>query len=226
MKLYNYWRSSASWRVRIALRWKDLPYEYHAVHLVRGGGEQFAPAYLDVNPLSQVPVLELDPEPGAAPPAGAPPRRIAQSLAILEYLEECFPTPPLLPRDPWLRARARQIAEIVNSAMQPFQNTSVLGYVKETLRGDDQAWIRHFLVRGLAALERTAGETAGHFLVGEAPSLADVCLVPQLYGARRFGVDLTGVPTLLRVESTCNMLPAFAESHPDRQPDAQSAPKP
>jgi maleylpyruvate isomerase len=215
MKLYNYWRSSASWRVRIGLALKGIAYEYQAVHLARDGGEQYAAGYLDINPLSQVPVLELE--------EGTSLRRIAQSLAILEYLEERFPQPPLLPREPWLRARARQLAEMVNAGIQPFQNTPTTGYVRDVLHGDETAWLRHFLARGLNALERSAGETAGAFLVGEQPSVADVCLVPQLYSARRFGVPLDGYPTLLRAEAACNALPAFAAAHPDRQPDAPKA---
>lgn len=216
MKLYNYWRSSASWRVRIALGHKGVAYEYQAIALARGEGEQYDEAYLEVNPLSQVPVLELDAEAGHAP------RRIVQSLAILEYLEEQHPTPPLLPQDPWLRARARQLAEMMNSGIQPLHNLPVLRYVKNVLDGDDKAWARHFIERGLHALERAAGETAGAFLVGDAPSFADVCLVPQLYAARRFGADLAQWATLVRVESACLALPAFAQSHPDLQPDAQS----
>jgi maleylpyruvate isomerase len=213
MRLYSYWRSSASWRVRIALGYKGLSHEYRAIHLVRDGGQQYAPEYREINPLSQVPVLELE-EDGTL-------RRIAQSMAILEYLEERFPDPPLLPSEPWRRARARMLAEIVNSGIQPFQNgPSVLGYVKDTLHGDEQAFARHFIGRGLAALELSAAETAGPFLVGEHPSFADVCLVPQLFGARRFGVDLSGVPTLLAAERACEVLPAFIAARPERQPDA------
>jgi maleylpyruvate isomerase len=213
MRLYNYWRSSASWRVRIALGYKGIPYEYRAVDLVSEGGEQYSPTYVaEINPLSQVPVLELD--------DGPHPRRVAQSLAIMEYLEERFPEPALLPSDPWLRARARQLAEIVNAGIQPFQNTPTLGYVKTSLRGDPSAWLRHFLERGLRALERSARETAGTFLVGAHPTIADVCLIPQLYSARRFDVPLTSFSTLVRVEEACQSLPAFAAAHPDRQPDA------
>jgi maleylpyruvate isomerase len=217
VKLYSYWRSSASWRVRIALAYKGIDYQYQAVHLMRDGGEQYAPDYKTVNPMSQVPVLELDSDP-AAP--GSSPRRIAQSIAILEYLEERYPTPPLLPKDPWQRARVRQLAELVNSGMQPFQNVPVLRHVKETLKADEQAWVRHFVGRGLQALERTAAETAGKFLVGDQPTFADVCLVPQLYGARRYGVDLTETPILVRVEAACNALAAFSGAHADLQPDA------
>lgn len=210
MKLYNYYRSSASWRVRIALGLKGIPYEYRAVHL--SNDEQYAAGYLAINPQSQVPVLELD--------DGPTPRRIAQSLAIIEYLEERFPEPALLPKEPWLRARARQLAEVVNAGIQPFQNTPTTGYVRDVLHGDVSAWLRHFLARGLNALERSARETAGTFLVGGHPSIADVCLIPQLYSARRFEVPLGGYPTLLRAEAACNALPGFAAAHPDRQPDA------
>jgi maleylpyruvate isomerase len=145
-------------------------------------------------------------------------------MAILEYLEERWPEPPLLPRDPWRRARARQLAEIVNSGMQPFQNSpGVLGYVKDVLHGDERAWVQHHHARGLVALETTAAETAGKFLVGDEVTFADVFLVPQLYGCRRFGVDLAPYPTLLRVEAACVALPAFAAAQPDRQPDVRPA---
>jgi maleylpyruvate isomerase len=210
MRLYNYWRSSASWRARIALAYKGIPFEYRSVDLVREGGEQNSATYVaEINPLSQVPVLEL--EDG---------RRIAQSLAILEYLEERYPEPALLPSEPWLRARARQLAEMVNAGIQPFQNTPTTGYVQTRLRGDIPDWLRFFLDRGLRALERTARETAGTFLVGSHPTFADVCLVPQLYSARRFDIPLAPFPTLVRVEAACNALPAFTSAHPDRQPDA------
>jgi maleylpyruvate isomerase len=213
MKLYNYWRSTCSWRVRIALALKGLPYEYRAVNLVKDGGEQYDLDYVnEINPLSQVPVLELDGE--------GPRRRIAQSLAIIEYLEERFPEPALYPTEPWLRARARQLAEMTNAGIQPLQNTPTLRYVREVLGADDHAWLGHFLGRGLRALERTARETAGTFLVGGQPTVADLCLVPQLYSARRFHVPLDAFPTLLRVEAACTALAPFASTHPDRQPDA------
>ncbi len=210
MRLYNYWRSSASWRVRIALAWKKVPYEYRAVHLVKEGGEQYRPEYKAMNPASQVPLLELDDG-----------RTIAQSMAIVEYLEERYPTPSLLAGDAWRRARIRQLAEVVNSGIQPFQNMpATLGYVKDVLKGDETAWVRHFVTRGLGFLEKTAVETAGTFLVGDEPTLADVFMVPQLYAARRFSVPVEPFSTLLRIEAACNDLPAFAEAHPDRQPDA------
>jgi maleylpyruvate isomerase len=212
MKLYGYWRSSATWRVRIALAHKGIAYEYVPVHLVRDGGEQHSDTYRRLNPMEQVPLLEIE-EDGKV-------HRVAQSLAILELLEERHPTPPLLPADPFRRARARQLAEMVNSGIQPLQNLGVLQHVKRVLLADENAWAVHFIAKGLAALERTAAETAGAFLVGDSVSVADVCLVPQLYGARRYKIDLAAYPILSRVEATCSALPAFQAAHADRQPDA------
>lgn len=208
MKLYSYWRSSASWRARIALAYKGVAYEYVAVHLLRGGGEQRGEAYRAVNPMQQVPTLELDDG-----------RRISQSLAIIEYLEETAPRPPLLPAEPYLRARARQLAELVNAGIQPLQNTGPLQELEA--RGvDAKDWARHFIGRGLDALEASAAATAGRFLVGDEPTVADVCLVPQLHNARRFGLDPARWPLLARVEEACMQLPPFQIAHPDRQPDA------
>jgi maleylpyruvate isomerase len=212
MKLYGYWRSSASWRVRIALAYKQIPYDYQPVHLVRDGGEQHGDAYRAVNPMEQVPSLELE--------VGGAVRRISQSVAIIELLEERFPEPPLLPADPYLRAKARQLAELINSGVQPLQNRHVLQRVKEELGADDQAFARHFIDRGLAAFQATAGEVAGKFSVGDKATVADVFLVPQLYHARRFGVDLAKLPILTRIEAACMELPAFHTAHADRQIDA------
>ena len=214
MKLYSYWRSTSTWRVRIALAWKGLPHEIVPVHLIDGGGQQHGDAFRALNAAAQVPVLVLD-ERG---PDGAP-RLLSQSMAILEYLEERHPAPPLLPADLWLRARARQLAQICVSGIQPLHNLTTLDRVKES-GGDEGAWVRHFIARGLASLERTAAETAATFLVGDAPSFAEVCLVPQLYAARRYSVDVAPFPTLARVEATCAALPAFQSAHADAQPDA------
>jgi maleylpyruvate isomerase len=215
MKLYGYWRSSSSWRVRIALAYKNIAYENIPVHLLQDGGQQHAPGHASRNPMEQVPVLEIQ--------AGGATHHLSQSLAILEYLEERFPSPRLLPRDHVDRAHARQLAELVNSGIQPLQNITVLQRLKNEHKIDEAAWARHFMQRGLAALERSAAGTAGRFLVGDEPSFADVCLVPQLYNARRYGVALDAFPLLLRVESACNELPAFDAAHPDRQPDAVPA---
>ena len=214
MRLYDYWRSSSAWRVRIALHLKGIAYERHPVNLIApgpGGGEQHAASYTALNPLAQVPLLELD-----ATEAGASPIR-----SILEFLDERFPAPPLLPAEPLLRARARQLAEMVNAGIQPLQNLSTTEFVKHELSGDAGGWCRHFVPRGLAALEATAAPTAGTFLLGDAVTLADVYLVPQLYAARRFSVDLNAYPTLLRAEAACAALPAFVAAHPDQQPERQ-----
>jgi maleylpyruvate isomerase len=212
MKLYGYWRSSCSYRVRIALHHKGIPFENVPVHLVKEGGEQFGRDYRAKNPMAQVPTLEVE-EGGAV-------RRLGQSLAILEWLEERFPSVPLLPRDGFSRARARQLAETVNSGIQPFQNLSVLRLVKSELGGDDQAFARRFIEQGLGAFQALAEETAGEYCVGDAPTVADVCLVPQMYGARRFGVDVSAFPRLVRIEERCLGLPGFQAAHPDKQIDA------
>jgi len=210
MKLYNYWRSSASWRVRIALHYKGQAFEYVPVQIVER--QQNDAAYAAKNPMQQVPTLELDDEGKTI--------HLAQSLAILEYLEERFPSPALLPSGRADRARVRQLAECVNAGIQPFQNLPVLGYIKETLGGDSTSFARKWNTRGLEAIEEIAKASAGRFLVGDAPTFADLCLIPQLYSARRFGVETASFPTLLRIEASCNELPAFTAAHPDRQPDA------
>jgi len=212
--LHNYWRSSTSHRVRIGLELKRLPYEYVAVNILRG--DQLTEAHRAQNPLAQVPVLEIIEDDGQR-------RAITQSLAILEYLDERWPEAPILPRDPYLRARARMLAEIVNSGIQPQQNLSRTNRVKE-LGGEVAAWLRGAIAPGLAAFARAAAETAGQFCVGDAPTIADCCLVPQLTSARRFEIDLTapelGLEALLEIEARCLALPAFASAAPDHQPDA------
>jgi maleylpyruvate isomerase len=162
--------------------------------------------------MQQVPTLEIIEDDG---------RRILipQSLPILEYLEERWPDPAILPGDPYLRARARALAEIVNSGIQPMQNLPVLKKVK-AMGGDEKAWVKDFVSNGLAAFEAQAAATAGHFCVGDHPTIADCCLIPQLYSARRFGVDPAPWKLLLRIEAACNELGAFAAAHPDKQPDA------
>jgi maleylpyruvate isomerase len=212
MKLYGYWRSSSSWRVHIALHHKGLAYQYQPVHLLRDGGEQHTTGYRAINPMAEVPTLEIE-EAGQR-------RRITQSLAIIGYLERVAPLPPLIPDAPLPGARAWQLAEMINAGIQPLQNSAVLKRVKEELGGDPEVWARHFMTRGLSALEAIAIETAGKFLVGDSVSLADVCLIPQLYNARRYAVDLAAFPTLTRIEGNCLALPAFAETRPEKQIDA------
>src|SRR5262249_40135588 len=189
-----------------------IRFERRVVNLSPDAGEQHADAFGALNPLRQVPVFIPDGD-GARP--------ITESMAIIAFLEEQFPTPPLLPSDPWLRARARQLAEMVNAGTQPLQNLAVLQHVT-AIGGDADAWARHFIARGLAALEAAAAQkTEGRFLVGDTPTLADLYLVPQMYNARRRAVDLAPYPTLVRVDATCAALPAFAAAHPDVQSDAQ-----
>ncbi len=211
LELRTYWRSSSTWRVRIALHWKGLEYEATPVHLVRDGGEQHGPEHRALNPMEQVPVLLVDGEP------------LAQSVALVEFLEELVPTPPLLPSAPLDRARVRQMVEIVNAGIQPLQNLSVLQALEGNygLTGEARgAWARHWIHKGFLALEEFATRWSGRYALGDAVTLADLYLVPQLYNARRFGVDLTPFPTLLRVEEALSPLPAFVAAHPDNQPDA------
>lgn len=211
MRLHAYYRSSASYRVRLALAHKDIPYEVVPVPI--RSGVQYAESYLQKNPIGQVPVLEVPSERG--------PIFLSQSIAIMEYLEETFPEAPLLPKHPVERARVRELSELVNAGIQPLQNIPVLDRVRDELHGDQKDWLRHFVGRGLAALERRAKEVAGKFMVGDTPSLADACLVPQLYGARRFEVPLDAYETLLKVEASALALPRWDKAHPDRQPDAE-----
>ena len=208
MKLYGFWRSTCTWRVRIALELKGIEHEYQPVHLLKG--EQHQDGYARKNPMRQVPLLELD--------DGTP---LAQSMAILDYLDEVYPEPPLLPPEPLLRARARKLAEIVASGIQPLQNTSTQKYVREQLHGDAKEWVRHFVASGLAALETETAAGAGVYSVGDQLTIADVCLVPELYFARRFGLDLSQYPTLVRIDAACAALPAFGKAHAEAQPDAE-----
>jgi maleylpyruvate isomerase len=218
--LDSYWRSTSAWRVRIALHLKGVPFELRPVHLLRDGGEQRTAAHGERNPMRQIPVLEVHEH-------GHPPRRLTQSLAILAWLDAWLPEPPLLPPDPWQRARAWELAEIVNSGTQPLQNMAVLEAV-ERMGGDRQAWARDVIDRGLRAME-TLVERAGlgphaPALVGDTPTVADLCLVPQLYNARRFGLDPDAAyPRLAAVERALVEHPAFVAAHPDRQPDAPAA---
>lgn len=210
-RLWSYWRSSSAWRVRIGLALKGIPYAYAPVDL--GAGEQWGEAHRARSPAAQVPVLEVE-EDGRT-------LRLVQSMAILEWLDERFPAPPLLPPDLDGRARVRALAEHVNSGIQPYQNAIVLKTLKAKLPGYEKEWVRAFLARGLEALERAVSDGgAGRFSHGDAPGLADCYLVPQLHGARRFGVDLAPCPTLRRIEEACAALAPFQAAHPDRQPDA------
>ena len=207
--LYGYWRSSCSWRVRIALNLKKIDFEYVAVPLLENA--QSAPDYVEKNPSAEVPTLEIDGQ------------NLAQSLAILEYLEETRPDQGarLLPTDPVKRAQARQIAMIIASNTQPLQNLRVLKKVGE-LGGEAEKkkWANDVISRNFAALEKILAKTSGKYCVGDEVSIADLCLVPQLYGARRFDVDLSQFPLITKIESSLEVLDEFKRAHANVQPDA------
>jgi maleylacetoacetate isomerase len=214
MRLYSYFRSSAAYRVRIALNLKQLPYSAVPVHLLRGGGEQLTEAYAGINPSRLVPVLEDDSV------------TISQSLAIIEYLEETHPTPALLPSDPASRARVRSLALAIACDIHPLNNLRVLRYLKSDCNRDDaqrEDWQRHWMSIGFEALERqlAGSPQTGSFCHGEAPTLADCCLVPQMANSQRVNLPLEGYPTLRRIRDRCVQLPAFAAAAPGAQPDAE-----
>jgi len=203
--LYDYARSSAAYRVRIGLNLKGVDYESREVNLL--DSEQKGEAYRAINPQRLVPMLEVDGQ------------RITQSLAILVYLDQTMPDPPLMPRDPANGAHVRAMAMVVACDIHPLNNLRVLKYLSGL--GLDQAqrdtWYAHWISEGLPALEALAAPRAGDFLFGDTPTLADVCLVPQLFNARRFKVPLDAFPTLLRADDNAGKLDAFAAAHPDRQ---------
>jgi len=206
MILYSYWRSSAAWRARIALAWKGIDYEVRAVDL-RAGVHRGAD-YTQVNPQGLVPCLV---DGGAV---------LSQSLAIIEYLEERYPIPALLPADPAARAKARAAALVVAADIHPINNLRVLNYLRGELDQPQKAldrWMAHWIAEGFRVLEATSGSP---YLFSDAVTIADICLVPQMYNARRFGVDLSAFPRLCAVEARLMELPAFDLSRPDKQPDA------
>ena len=210
MKLHGYFRSSAAWRVRIALNLKGVPVE-HAFHHLRHGGQR-APDYLRLNPQGLVPALETGD--GSV---------LTQSLAICEWLEETHPEPPLLPGDALERARIRAFALAIACDIHPVQNLKVLARLRSLALPETEVtgWARWVNQEGLEACEALLAEGPGPFCFGAAPTLADVCLVPQLGNARRFGCDLSRLPRLVAAEAACNALPAFAQAAPDRQADAE-----
>jgi len=214
LKLYTYFRSSAAYRVRCALNLKGMNWEAVPVHLVRDGGEQNQPAYRARSPLGTVPALETE--------AGV----ITQSLAIIEYLEETQPQPPLLPASAEGRARVRAIAQTIACDIHPVNNLRVLQYLGRYFGATQEqkdAWYQHWVNEGLAAVEKLlAGHPAtGTFCHGEMPTMADCCLVPQVFNARRFNCPLDALPTIRRIVDACEQLPAFQNAAPARQPDAE-----
>ena len=210
MKLYTYWRSSCSYRVRIALGLKGLAWDGIPIHLVKG--EQRDPGYLAHNPSGFVPVLVL--EDGT---------ELVQSLAILDYLEAVYPAPPLLPAEPLARARVLAAAHVIAMDTQPVTNVGVVAHLKSAYGADQQGgidWMVHFMTRNFAAFDRLIA-AEGTFCFGDGPTWADICLIPQLYNAHRWGVDLSRFPRLLDIERAALALPAFDAARPETQPDAE-----
>jgi maleylacetoacetate isomerase len=211
--LYSYYRSPASYRVRIALNIKELKYEYKAIHLVKNGGEQHAPEYKKLNPQEMVPALADGKT------------VLTQSLAIIEYLDEKHPEPALLPGKADQRAYARQIAQVCASDMHPLDTLRVLNYISgefSVSQAQRAQWQKKWLIDGLAALEKiieSSPHRTGDFCCGKTVTLADICLIPQLYGARRLGVDISAWPTLAGIETACLALEAFQKASPEDQPD-------
>jgi maleylacetoacetate isomerase len=211
LKLYSYFRSSAAYRTRIALNLKGITHEMASIHLTKGGGQQHGADYRAINPQRRVPALTLD--------SGDV---LIQSLAIIEYLDETFPEPPLLPADPVARAHVRALAQVIACDIHPLNNTSPLFYLKNTLKHDQDAinaWYAHWVTVGFEALEALL--RPGPYSFGDKVTLADICLVPQVANARRFKVPLDQLPKILAVDAACNKLPAFDKARPENQPDAE-----
>ena len=213
MKLYTAFRSSAAFRVRIALNLKGLAYEPAFVHLARG--EHRKPEYAALNPQALVPTFEDDGNDGA---------RLVQSLAIIEYLDETRPNPPLLPRDALGRARVRSVSLLIACEIHPLNNLRVLQHLKHSLGQDDDqinAWYRHWIADGLQKLEAELSRgAAGRFCHGDAPTMADCCLVPQMFNAQRYQCDTGAYPSVMRIFAECMKMDAFDRAQPSKQPDA------
>lgn len=210
--LYSYWRSSCSYRVRIALAIKGMAYDYRAVHLVKDGGEQHSDAYKALNPMEQVPTLQHQGH------------TFTQSLAILLYLEEIAPQPSLLPGSAAQRTQILSLCEDINAGMQPIQNLSVLQFLEQQWQvgaEGKQQWGHYWIHRGFESLEKRVQATAGTFCFGDTLTLVDCLLIPQIYNALRFDVAMNAFPTLKRINETCLAMEAFIQAHPDQQPDAQ-----
>ncbi len=223
-QLYGYWRSSATWRVRIAFHLKKIPFEYIPVHLVKSGGEQNTTEYQAINPMAQVPTLIIQ---SADEGRNSDHRNsdelvqsLTQSMAIISYLDQIYPDCPLFPTDPFLKAKAIAFAEIINSGIQPLQNLNVLAKI-ESMGGDRNLWAKDVIHKGLVALEALAKSlNAQDTLVGQI-SIAEIFLIPQLYNGRRFQVDLSAFPHLLRIENHVKSMDAFIKALPENQIDAQ-----
>jgi len=211
VKLYSYFRSSAAYRVRVALNLKGLAYETVPVHLVKEGGHNRRPEFRAINPQMRVPAL-------VAPTGDV----LIQSLAIIEYLDETHPEPPLLPKDPIARAQARAIAEIVGCDIHPLNNIGSLRYLKRELHQEQaaiDAWYHHWVLTGFEAIEALV--RPGPYACGGAVTVADLCLVPQVYNARRLNVPLDKFPKIVAIDTACLALSAFDRARPENQPDAE-----
>ena len=209
--LYNYFRSSAAYRVRIALNLKGQDYDSTPIHLTRDGGKQFEAGFRAINPQMRVPALKLDD--GTI---------LLQSLAIIEYIDEVAPQPPLLPKDPVARAQVRAVSQIIACDIHPLDNVAPLTYLRKQMKQDEDsvnAWYKHWVVAGLDAIEALI--PGGTYCFGNQVTLADICLVPQLYNARRFKVDLAKYPKIVAADAACQKLPAFEQAKPENQPDAE-----
>jgi maleylacetoacetate isomerase len=218
MKLYSYFRSSASYRVRIALNLKKLPFEVVPIHLLKNGGEQFSAEYRQLNPDALVPALIDE--------SAENPTALTQSLAIIEYLEELHPEPSLLPRKAIDKAYVRSLALSIACDIHPLNNLRVLRYLVRDLKVDEDgktAWYRHWCEQGLAAIETALARDnrVGTFCFGDTPTLADCCLVPQVSNAQRFNCNLSQMPTIMRINDACLALDAFVKAAPANQPDAE-----
>ena len=211
MKLYTYFRSSAAYRVRIALNLKGLDYDMASIHLTKDGGAQRKPDFVAINPQMRVPALVL---------SGG--EVLTQSLAIIEYLDETYPDPPLLPAEALDRAKARAIAQLIACDVHPLNNLAPLQYIKRQFKHEQpeiDAWYHHWVMQGFAALENLLAP--GPYACGSRVSLADLCLVPQVYNARRLKVPLEAFPKITAVDAACLKLPAFDKARPENQPDAE-----
>jgi maleylpyruvate isomerase len=211
VKLYSYFRSSAAFRVRIALNLKGIAFDTIPIHLIKDGGHNRRPEFRAVNPQMRVPVLVTDKG-----------ETLIQSLAIIEYLDETHPQPPLLPKDPIARAKVRGLAELIACDIHPLNNTSPLRYLKRELhqeQGVIDTWYHHWVIEGFEALEAFIGD--GPYLCGKEITIADVCLVPQVFNARRLKVPLDKFPKIVAAEAACLKLPAFDKALPENQPDAE-----
>ena len=211
LSLYSYWRSSCSWRIRIVLNYKNIPYKTIPVHLVKEGGQQLSDKFTEINPVQRVPVLEIQ----------TPEKvHLIESMAICQYLEDVYPEPNMLPKDPLDKATVLSICSDIACNIQPIQNLAVLNKVG-SMGGDKAEWAKFWITKGLDALEAILAKTKGKYCFSDNVTLADAFLVPQLYNARRFEVDMSKYPIIVEIESNLAEIEAFKKAHANSQPDAE-----